>query len=212
MAAALLLATAAPAKAASKRPWSAYSVTVNGVTHKLGVTANAPPKVRAKVRRSVARDPASRVILRQSAATRGVGKSGRVVDYTCFADCSYTVTAFDFFGGCGDVVLHIWSGFNGGTQKFHTWSHWCALGGFDIGNTPGLYTSQDSQTGWPVGTNNNINPYFYSWYAGHPRSGYHVGGEAYWVTCTPGCRFWTSKIDHYMHSDGTEYFHMWGAR
>jgi hypothetical protein len=211
-AAASLLVAATPAGAASQRPWSVYSVTVNGVKHTLGATPNTPSKLQARVHRNVASDAVARAILRNSSGTRGVGKTGRLVDYTCFGDCSYTVTAFDFFGGCGDVVLHIWSGFNGGTQKFHTWSHWCALGGFDIGGTPGLYTSQDSQSAWPAGTNNHINPYFYSWYSGHPRSGYHVRGEAYWVTCTPGCRIWMSRIDHYMHSDGTEYFHMWGAR
>jgi hypothetical protein len=212
VAAALVLAAAAPADAASKRPWSAYSVTVNGATHKLGVTANAPPKVRAKIRRSVARDRVSRVILRKSAASRGVGKSGRVVDSTCFAYCSFRVNAFPFLGGCGDVILHIWSGFNGGTQKFHTWSHWCALGGFDIGGTPNLYTSQDSQTAWPAGTNNHIDAHFYSEYPGHPRSGYFVHGEGYWVTCTPGCRIWVSGINHWMHSDGNLDFEMFPAR
>ncbi len=212
MAAALLLGVAAPAHAANQRPWSKYSVSINGVNHTLGATRNAPAKIKARVRRQVASDPVSQAALSKAAMRRGGATTSDVKYYTCFGDCTYTITAFPFLGGCGDVVLTIQSFFNGGVQQLHTWSHWCALGGFTIGNTPNLAVSQDSQTAWPAGTSNNINPYFYSWYSGHPRSGYHVGGGGSWVTCQALCSLWTSRIEHYMHSDGTEYFHMFPAR
>jgi hypothetical protein len=212
VAAPLLLGATAPAQAASKRPWSVYSATVNGVKHTLGATRNAPPKVQARVRRQVASDPVTQAMLSKAAAGRGGATASDVKYYTCYGDCSYTITAFPFLGGCGDVVLTILSFFNGGMQQLHTWSHWCALGGFTIGNTPNLAVSQDSQSAWPAGTGNNQNPYFYSWYSGHPRSGYHVGGIGHWITCQALCSLWSSRIEHYMHSDGTEYFHMFPAR
>jgi hypothetical protein len=198
---------------AGQRPWSVYSVKIDGVKHFLGVTQNAPPKVRAKIRRQVASDPVSQAGLRTAAKRRGVGKTGRVVRDQCSSECAYMISyAFDYPGGCGDVILTISSFGPGWYGDFNTWSHWCAMG-TTIGYAPSLYVSQtNTYNAVPIGTNNHINQFFYNYYGHGPYSGFHVRGEGHWIACQGDlCQYWLAKIEHYMHYDGTEYFHMYPA-
>jgi hypothetical protein len=199
-----------------------YAVKINGVKHMLGVTQNAPPKLRARVRRQVAGDPVSRAMLIDPRKARGAGKTRRVIrgsEYVCGNDvCHFRIDhppAFDYPGGCGDVIVQLVNGYNDGNSfwfsQFNTWSHWCALG-TTIGYAPRLFTSQtNTVNAWPLGTNSSINPYYYNYYGHGPYSGWHVQAQATWGACAGGCDYWLAWVDHWMHYDGTEDIYLHAA-